>query len=140
MPINPSSSWEKSSQDLVDLFAALAPSGAGIEQRKMFGWPYCFVNGNLFAGLHKQSMMFHLSEKDQAAFLRQSGAVEFEPMPGRKMKGYVALENPLTQERSKLKGWIDQSLQYALGLPAKSKKAAKSATKASIRKNPDARC
>ena len=52
------------------------------------GWPCCFVNGNLFAGLHKQSMIFRLSEKDLATFLKQEGAAEFEPMPGRKMKGY----------------------------------------------------
>lgn len=39
--------------------------------------------------LHKQSMIFRLSETDQSTFLEMEGAAEFEPMPGRKMKGYV---------------------------------------------------
>jgi hypothetical protein len=41
-----------------------------------------------------------LPEKDQAEFLKQGGAAEFEPMPGRKMK---------------------RSLEYASALPAKEK-------------------
>jgi len=36
---------------LVDLFTGLAPEDPQVEQKKMFGWPCCFVNGNLFAGL-----------------------------------------------------------------------------------------
>jgi hypothetical protein len=48
--------WEKSSPDLVNLFAELAPKDPRVEQKKMFGWPSCFVNGNLFAGLHKESI------------------------------------------------------------------------------------
>jgi len=46
----------------------------------MFGWPSCFVNGNLFAGLYKQSMIFRLSENDQVAFLKLDRAGEFEPI------------------------------------------------------------
>ena len=83
--------WEKSSPGLVSLFAELAPKDPRVEPKKMFGWPCCFVNGNLFAGLHKEYMLFRLSEKDQVIFLKLDGAAEFEPMPGRKMKGYATL-------------------------------------------------
>jgi TfoX/Sxy family transcriptional regulator of competence genes len=111
--------WQKSSAALVDLFTELAPKDKRVQQKKMFGWPCCFVNGNLFTGLHKESMLFRLSEKDQAAFLRLQGAAEFEPMPGRKMKGYVVFSNPLARDRKELSKWIARSLDYASALPAK---------------------
>jgi hypothetical protein len=72
-----------------------------------------YAHHRLFAGLHKQSMIFRLSEKDQPAFLKLDGAGEFEPMPGRKMKGYVILENPLARGRKELARWISRSLAYA---------------------------
>jgi TfoX/Sxy family transcriptional regulator of competence genes len=121
MPDRPTMTWEKSPQELIDLFTSLAPAAPGVEQKKMFGWPCCFVNGNLFTGLHKQSMIFRLSEADQAAFLNLDGAAEFEPMPGRKMRGYVILSEPLTRDRKELARWISRALQLASGLPAKEK-------------------
>ena len=54
--------WGKSSAGLVELFAELAPKDKRVQQKKMFGWPCCFVN--LFTRLHKES----------AAFLRLDGA------------------------------------------------------------------
>jgi TfoX/Sxy family transcriptional regulator of competence genes len=121
----PKMTWEKSSDALVKLWDELAPKDPQVEQKKMFGWPSCFVSGNLFAGLHKQSMLFRLSEQDQALFLRLDGAAEFEPMPGRKMKGYAILSNPLTRDRKELARWINRSLEFARALPAKPKKTAK---------------
>src|SRR5215471_9377790 len=121
MPDRPTMTWEKSPQELIDLFTSLAPADPGVEQKKMFGWPCCFVNGNLFTGLHKQGMIFRLSEADQAAFLKLDGAADFEPMPGRKMRGYVILSEPLTRDRKELARWISRVLQFASGLPPKEK-------------------
>jgi len=121
MPDRSNMSWEKSSQELVDLFTSLAPTGAGVEPKKMFGWPSCFVNGNLFIGLHNQSMIFRLSDADRTDFLKLDGASEFEPMPDRKMKGYVVLSEPAKQDGKELARWINRSLQFAAALPAKRK-------------------
>jgi len=126
--------WEKSSPDLLNLFGELAPKDPRVEQKKMFGWPSCFVNGNLFAGLHKESMLFRLSEKDQVIFLKLDGAAEFEPMPGRKMKGYATLSNALTRDRKELAMWMGRALAYAAELPAKAKKAAKPSAKRAAKK------
>jgi TfoX/Sxy family transcriptional regulator of competence genes len=114
--------WEKSSAELITLFESIAPQRADVTQKKMFGWPCSFVTGNLFAGLHKQSMLFRLSVGDQKAFLEQEGAAEFEPMPGRKMKDYVILDDPLKRDREQLSRWMDRALQHASALPAKAKK------------------
>jgi hypothetical protein len=61
------------------------------------------------------------------------GAAEFEPMPGRKMKGYAILANPLGRDRKDLAQWMSRSLEYASELPAKSKKAAKPTKRATKR-------
>jgi TfoX/Sxy family transcriptional regulator of competence genes len=124
MATRPKMTWEKSSAALADLFSELVPKQPNVEQKKMFGWPCGFVNGNLFAGLHKESMLFRLSEKDQAAFLRLDGAADFEPMPGRKMKGYTILSDPLARDRKELAKWIGRSLEHVRGLPSKAKKKA----------------
>ena len=73
--------WEKSSRELVNLFGELAPNDPRVEQKKMFGWPSCFVNGNLFAGLHRACMLFRLSEKDRVIF-ELDGAVSSSPCQG----------------------------------------------------------
>ena len=120
MPDRSNMSWEKSSQELVDLFTSLAPTGAGVEPKKMFGWPSCFVNGNL----HRTSQPKHdlsVIGADRTDFLKLDGASEFEPMPDRKMKGYVVLSEPAKQDGKELARWINRSLQFAAALPAKRK-------------------
>jgi len=129
MASRPKMTWEKSSAGLVELFHELAPKGPQVEVKKMFGWPSVFVNGNLAAGLHKESMLFRLSGEDQAVFLGQSGAREFEPMPGRKMRGFVMLAEPLIRDRKELRRWMERSLDYARSLPPKVKKSPPKARK-----------
>ena len=79
-------------------------------------------------------MLFHLSEKDQVIFLELDGAAEFEPMPGRKMKGYATLANALTRDRKELAKWMGRALEYAAALPAKTKKTAKPSAKRAAKK------
>lgn len=114
-------SWEKSSPRLVALFEELSPKEPAVVQKKMFGWPCCFVNGNLFLGLHNQSIIFRLSDADRLDFLKVDGAGDFEPMPGRKMKGYTILADPLTRDRRELEVWVKRSLEFARALPSKTK-------------------
>lgn len=128
MSMNDKANWEKSSERLVALLDELAPQEAGVSVKKMFGWPCCFVNGNLFAGLHKQSMIFRLSDADRSAFLELDGTGEFEPMPGRKMKSYVIMAEPLDRERTVLAKWMKHSLAFTRSVPAMAKKDATSKT------------
>jgi hypothetical protein len=125
----PRPSFEKSPEKLIALFEELAPHEAGVTQKKMFGWPCCFMNGNLFLGLHKQSVIFRLSGTDRAALLKLDGAADFEPMPGRKMREYVILANPMQRERAELERWIGRSLDFARTLPEKDKAKAPAKTR-----------
>jgi TfoX/Sxy family transcriptional regulator of competence genes len=117
--------WEKSSSDLVDLFNQAVPAGPNIQVKKMFGYPCAFVNGNLFTGLFKQSMIFRLSPSDLAAFLDQPGTSLFEPMPGHKMKGYGVLRNPFDAGDEEVSNWMKCALQFGARLPAKKPRTTK---------------
>ena len=114
--------WIKPSQQLADTFEHLVPVAAGVEKRKMFGYPCSFVKGNMFMGLFQESMILRLSEKDREAFLKLEQARQFEPMPGRTMKEYVVVPPYMLKDTSTLKKWIGKSLDYASGLPPKKKK------------------
>lgn len=117
--------WEKSSADLVHLFQQIVPAGPNIHIKKMFGYPCAFVNGNLFAGLFQQSMIFRLSPADRAAFLDAPGATVFEPMPGHSLKSYVRLLDPFAAADEDLGNWMACALQFASKLPTKKKLTAK---------------
>jgi hypothetical protein len=128
--------WKNSSPELIALFEEIAPRGEGIVHKKVFGWPCCFLQGNLFLGLHKENVIFRLSQNDLAAFLKLDGAGEFEPMAGRKMKGYGILADPVERDRKMLAQWIQRSLDLAHSLqPKEPKKPEKGArTKTSIKR------
>jgi TfoX/Sxy family transcriptional regulator of competence genes len=111
----------KSPPELIALFGELAPSGPGVEQRKMFGYPAAFVNGNMFAGLHGPSLVLRLP-KDDLQELVAAGGAQFEPMPGRPMTGYAIAPESLLTDKPALSAWLDRALQGAAALPPKEKK------------------
>jgi TfoX/Sxy family transcriptional regulator of competence genes len=115
--------WKKSPPALVELFSSVVPP-APAEQRKMFGYPAAFVNGNLFMALHQDNFILRLPREQM---LKIKGAKPFEPMPGRKMKEYIVAPKALVKDEAALRQWVERSLQYVLSLPGKAKaKKAKS--------------
>ncbi|HSP14078.1 MAG TPA: TfoX/Sxy family protein [Thermoanaerobaculia bacterium] len=124
--------WKKSSPALVELFSSVVP-GAPAEQRKMFGYPAAFVNGNLFMALHQENFILRLPREQM---LKIKGAKPFEPMPGRKMKEYIVAPKALIKDESALREWVGKSLEYVLSLPKKAKKKAtkKNAAKSTRRR------
>jgi TfoX/Sxy family transcriptional regulator of competence genes len=122
--------WTKSPEALVASFDAVLPRDSRIERRSMFGYPCAFVNGNMFTGLHQDSLIVRLDAADRAKLLALPGARVFEPMPGRPMQAYVVVPPAIVAERGALAGWIKRSLEHAASLPAKAKKATTAAKKA----------
>ena len=116
--------WKKSPPELVALIERVRPpQEGGVQHHQMFGYPCCFVNDNLFMGLHQENLMLRLSEADREAFLRLPGAREFEPMPGRPMREYVTVPGGMLNDGPGLRLWIQRSLTYASSLPPRAKKA-----------------
>ena len=121
---------QKSPQELVDLFASVMP-GPPATQRKMFGYPAGFVNGNMFMGLFADQMILRLPEDRRQELLRNHGAKMFEPMPGRPMKEYVSIPRSMMKDRKELSAWVSKALEYGAALKPKpkSKSAAKTRAK-----------
>jgi TfoX/Sxy family transcriptional regulator of competence genes len=93
----------------------------GAEVRKMFGCPAAFINGNMLAGVHQESVLVRLPEEARRAAL-EKGWCPFEPMPGRVMREYVVLPNAVVSKKATLDSWLAQALAYAASLPPKARK------------------
>jgi len=127
--IVPVPKWRPPPAELVDLFDKIDQSFPESEMRKMFGFPCCFVNGNMCAGLHQENFILRLSEKDREEFLHLKGAKPFEPMPGRVMSEYVVVPHDILRSDAKLRGWFKKACAYARSLPPKKKKVKRNSRK-----------
>ena len=112
--------WRKSPQELVDLFASVMPGPPAV-QRKMFGYPAAFVNGNLFMSLFQDDMILRLPEGLREELLKVDGAKIFSPMPGRPMREYVAVPPRVMENKKELAPWISRALEYGESLKPKSR-------------------
>jgi TfoX/Sxy family transcriptional regulator of competence genes len=129
--------WQKSSRGLIDLFENVLP-GPPAAQRKMFGYPAGFVNGNMFMGLFQESMILRLPAGPREDFLKLYNAKLFEPMPGRPMREYAAVPQSVLRDRKELTAWVAKAFAYGASLKPKStaRKAKKTASKPKKAKRP----
>jgi TfoX/Sxy family transcriptional regulator of competence genes len=112
--------WRKSPQELIDLFESVLPGPPAVE-RKMFGYPAGFVNGNLFMGLFQDDLILRLPDAFRQELLAANKAKLFEPMQGRPMREYIAVPGALTCDKKQLGAWVAKSLAYGASLKPKSK-------------------
>ncbi len=110
--------FRKSPPELIARFDELAALAQEADRRQMFGYPTCVLRGNMFMGLHEDSLILRLAEADRAEFLRRYHTDTFEPMPGRPMKEYVVVPPALISDDA-VGDWVRRSLAYAMQLPAK---------------------
>ena len=122
--------WRKSPPGLIAAFDAALPDDPRVERRKMFGYPAAFANGNLFTGLHQESLMVRLPEKQRGDVAKLGGG-PFEPMPGRPMREYVVLPGAVIADKRALSAWLNKSLAHTASLPPKTKTAGKRKVQAS---------
>jgi TfoX/Sxy family transcriptional regulator of competence genes len=114
--------WTKSPKEIVDKFDAALAAFPTAERRMMFGSPAAFVNGNMFAGVHQQYMIFRLPDQPREEFLKIQNAQVFEPMPGRPMREYVVAPPSITDDAVQIEAWLARAIEYASSLPPKEKK------------------
>jgi len=116
--------WKKSPPELVELFDRVRPEDPRAERRQMFGYPACFVNGNLFASLFEDHVILRLGDKHRAELAKLGGA-PFEPMKGRPMTGYLMAPPRLVADEAALRKWVARALDFGAGLPPKAAKKKK---------------
>jgi TfoX/Sxy family transcriptional regulator of competence genes len=95
--------------------------------RKTFGYPSAYVNGQMFSGLHNESMILKLPPEDLKTFLALEGAHPFEPMPGRPMREFAVVPPSLLHSESDLVNWLHKAFKYVGSLPPKKPKSKKKA-------------
>jgi hypothetical protein len=121
MPSSPPH-WEQSPPELIDRFGMTLERFPELEQRKMFGYAAAFVAaGHMATGLHGASWVVRLGGEDQVK-LRAAGGVDFEPMPGRPMKGFLGLPADIVADDEALAAWISSAATHAATLPPRKPK------------------
>ena len=114
--------WEKADSNLIKrLETSLAEYAC--DRKFMFGSPTFFINNNMFAGVHQRTIILRLSESDRNEILAtHTQAKQFEPMPGRFMKEYIALPEALGDNEAVLGEWLERAYRYTSSLPPKEPK------------------
>lgn len=118
----PMAKWKPAPDKLVRAFEKAIRAIPEAKVRMTFGYPSATYNGNMFTGLHQESMILRLSPDDRAELARL-GAKAFEPMPGRPMREYLVVPESVMKSDKKLNAWLVKSFAYCKSLPAKSDKA-----------------
>lgn len=117
--------FTKAPEELVKRFENALKDFPMATQRKMFGYPCAFVNGNMFTGLFQEEMFLRLNDEDRAAIRKEYGTPLFEPMPGRPMRSYVLVPRYVLNSPRLLRAWLTKAMEYANALPAKKQRTRK---------------
>jgi hypothetical protein len=124
MAERPMPSFTKSPPDLVERFGRILDRHPEAARKQMFGYPAAFVGGNMATGLFAGRWIVRLSGEELAAAAGR-GAEPFEPMPGRPMKGFVAVPGDDVADDARIDEWVSRGLATAAAMPAKEPKARK---------------
>jgi TfoX/Sxy family transcriptional regulator of competence genes len=108
----------KPSEEARVVFTRLVPDRPAVTLKPMFGNLAGFVNGNMFAGLFGESLFVRLPE-DEASAVRREGGRDFEPMPGRAMKGYVLVPGDWRERPAAVAPLVERALELTSRMPAK---------------------
>ena len=118
--------WKKANPDLVRLLEKVIIDFP-CDRRFMFGSPTFFVNGNMFAGVHQDTVILRFSlDAQKKLYTKYAEAGPFTPMPNRPMREYAALTSGLVKNDKIFRGLVAQSYKYAAALPPKPEKKRKS--------------
>ena len=86
--------------------------------KKMFGGVCHLLNGNMFCGVYKDSLILRLGEENSKDALTLPSVRPFD-ITGRPMKGWVMVERGGFENHDKLGAWLNQAKEYVKTLPIK---------------------
>ncbi|OGO30074.1 MAG: hypothetical protein A2Z29_06595 [Chloroflexi bacterium RBG_16_56_11] len=111
--------WKKASPSLIELLEKTVVKYP-CDRRFMFGSPTFFINNNMFAGVHQDTVILRLSEADrQRIYARYPDVKPFTPMAGRPMKEYAALPENIVKNAAVFGEWLGRSFDFTRSLPPK---------------------
>ena len=90
----------------------------GVTEKKMFGGLCFLLNGRMFVGIVKQTLMVRVGPDAHATALRQPHARPMD-FTGRPMRGYVFVEPAGFEADADLREWVRLALGFVSKLPPK---------------------
>ena len=111
-------SFTKSPPELVERFATVLADYPDAQRKPMFGFPAAFVGGNMATSLFRDRWVVRLPDAEIEA-AKAAGAEAFEPMPGRPMKGFVAVPPADVADDAAIRRWVERGLALAASMPSK---------------------
>lgn len=86
-----------------------------IGRKKMFGGTCYLVQGKMFCGVYKNSLILRLGEKGAAEALRARTVKPFD-ITGRPMKGWVMVSRKGFATDEELAAWLEEAKDFAEAL------------------------
>ena len=86
--------------------------------KKMFGGVCHLISGNMFCGVHKDSLILRLGKETAREAMTAPHVRPFD-ITGKPMKGWVMVDEPGYKTRDDLKAWLEKAKKFAGDLPAK---------------------
>ncbi len=95
---------------------------AGVSERPMFGGIAFSINGNLFCGIWKDTLILRLPPEESATLARTT---HLRPMDltGRPMKGWWLVAPAGLEKDAELYGWLERAYAFTETLPRKRQKS-----------------
>jgi TfoX/Sxy family transcriptional regulator of competence genes len=107
-------------ESLAERVRAIVGDSPGLSERKMFGGIAFMLNGNMFCGITRDDLMVRVGP-DRFEEALASHAARPMDFTGRPMRGMVFVGPEGYAEDDQLRGWVEQTLEYAGSLPPKTK-------------------
>ena len=116
---------ERPTAETIAYYDAAVPADPRAQKGQMFGHPCSFVNGNMFFGTFRQTIVVRIGS-ERAAELAKGKIRIFEPMPGRAWKEYLQLDAG-SLPKAKVAALASEALDWSEKLPPKKAKSAERA-------------
>jgi hypothetical protein len=89
-----------------------------VEEKTLFGCACFLVNGNVLAGVWKESLIVRLGPDEGEAALLEPHVRAFD-ITGKPMRNWVAVEPEGVEDDEQLAGWIERAMKFVGKLPGK---------------------
>lgn len=89
-----------------------------IEEKKLFGCICFLLNGNVLAGVWKDSLIARLGPDQGEDALLEPHVKAFN-ITGKPMKNWILVESEGIEDDEQLKSWIQQAMKFVGKLPGK---------------------
>ena len=106
--------WEET----VKIYDALVAKCPRFERKGKTG-PYTSANGHMFSFVNKDGELgIRFSKEVQEKYMQEWGSTYFKSH-GATMRGYVLIPEAMLQDLDTLAGYLNESYDYIMSLPAK---------------------